>query len=169
MDEENSFANQLEGRSSANFWVPGLKVHSKICYVERIEAKNKKRRYGFISTGNFNESTAKVYTDYTLFTANQKILKEVNKVFNFLQVNYKLKTYKHPIVSPHYTSATLSRLIQNKIDNKKAGKPAGIRLKLNSISSYKMVDKLYAPWGKFRFKRLFGDLLYHPQVPALRE
>ena len=173
-DEENniSFANQLEAAGvQLIFGVPGLKVHSKICYVERIEAKNKKRRYGFISTGNFNESTAKVYTDYTLFTANQKILKEVNKVFNFLQVNYKLKTYKHLIVSPHYTSATLSRLIQNEIDNKKAGKPAGIRLKLNSISSYKMVDKLYAASGAGVPIQMIvrGICCIIPQVPGLSE
>ena len=61
------------------------------------------KRYGFISTGNFNESTAKIYTDYTLFTANQKILKDVNKVFNFFEVNYKIYRYKHIITSPHYT------------------------------------------------------------------
>ena len=101
------------------------------------------RRYGFISTGNFNEATAKIYTDYTLFTYNQKILKEVNKVFNFLEVNYKIKKYKHLIVSPHYTFSTISRLIDQEITNKKEGRPAGIKMKLNNMTSYKMVDKLY--------------------------
>src|SRR5690606_21804729 len=83
------------------FGVPGLKVHSKMCVIEREEGK-KIKRYGFISTGNFNESTAKVYTDYTLFTANQKILKEVDKIFTFFEANYKINRYKHLIVSPHY-------------------------------------------------------------------
>ena len=61
------------------FGVTGLKVHCKACVIER-QGKKKVKRIGFISTGNFNESTAKIYTDYTLFTADQKILKEVNKV-----------------------------------------------------------------------------------------
>ena len=105
--------------------------------------RGKKRRYGFISTGNFNEDTAKVYTDYTLFTSNQKILKEVNKVFNFLQVHYKLKTYKHLIVSPHYTNNVLVKMINKEIENKNAGLPSGIRLKLNAITNFSIIEKLY--------------------------
>ncbi|WP_290699280.1 polyphosphate kinase 1 [Lacinutrix sp.] len=124
------------------FGVQGLKVHCKMCLIEREENK-KIVRYGFISTGNFNESTAKIYTDYTLFTANQKILKDVNKVFNFFSVNYKVYRYKHIITSPHYTKNAFFSLIDNEINNKKEGKPAYIRLKMNSISSYKMIDKLY--------------------------
>ena len=54
---------------------------------------NIKKRYGFISTGNFNEDTASLYIDYTLFTSNQKILKEVNRIFNFLQVHYSIGIY----------------------------------------------------------------------------
>ena len=105
-DEENNinFAEQLEAAGvQLIFGIPGLKVHSKICVIER-EHNKKNRRFGFVSTGNFNESTAKIYTDYTLFTANQKILIEVNKVFNFLEVSYKLKKYEHQIVSPHYSA-----------------------------------------------------------------
>ncbi|NDE29382.1 MAG: polyphosphate kinase 1 [Flavobacteriia bacterium] len=124
------------------FGIPGLKVHSKICVVEKIN-KGKKKRYGFISTGNFNEDTAKVYTDYTLMTSDSRILKEVNKVFNFLQVHYKLKKYKHLIVSPHYTNNVLFKLINTEIENKKAGLPSGIRLKLNAITNFQMIDKLY--------------------------
>ena len=124
------------------FGVPGLKVHTKICVIERSEGK-KLKRYGFISTGNFNESTARIYTDYTLFTSHQKILKDVLKVFNFLEVNYKIKKYKHLIVSPHYTFSALIRLIDNEIENKKAGKTARIRLKLNNITNYKIINKLY--------------------------
>jgi len=80
------------------FGVPGLKVHCKTCLIERVEG-NKIKRYGFISTGNFNESTANVYTDYTLFTTNSGILKDLNKVFNFFEINYKVNRYKHLIVS----------------------------------------------------------------------
>ena len=124
------------------FGIPGLKVHSKICVIER-EENSKVKRYGFISTGNFNELTAKVYTDYTLFSADQRIMKEVNKVFNFIEVSYKLKKYKHLIVSPHYTFNAINRLIDNEIFLHNQGKKTGIKLKLNNITDYKMIDKLY--------------------------
>ena len=124
------------------FGVKGLKVHSKMCVIEREEG-DKIKRYGFISTGNFNESTAKVYTDFTLFTSHQKILKDLTKVFSFFKVNYKIYRYKHIITSPHYSKNAFYKLIDQEIENKKLGKPAYIRLKMNSISSYKMIDKLY--------------------------
>ena len=144
-DEESNirYAEQLKAEGvKLIFGVRGLKVHSKICVIEREEGKGIKR-YGFISTGNFNESTAKVYTDYTLFTANQDILKEVNKVFNFFETNYNIQKYKHLIVSPHYTKKILKQLIEEEIKNAKAGKEAYIKLKMNNITSYKMIDKLY--------------------------
>ncbi|WP_026450046.1 polyphosphate kinase 1 [Aequorivita capsosiphonis] len=124
------------------FGVKGLKVHCKTCLIERLE-NGKLVRYGILSTGNFNESTARLYTDYTLFTADQRICKEINKVFDFFEVNYQVKKYRHLIVSPHYTRNALYHLIDNEIKNKKAGLPSGIKLKLNSLSDYKMVDKLY--------------------------
>lgn len=124
------------------FGVKGLKVHCKVCVIERLE-NQKMVRYGIISTGNFNESTARLYTDYTLFTADQKICKEIKKVFEFFEVNYQVRKYNHLIVSPHYTRKALYHLIDTEIKNKKAGLPSGIQLKLNSLSDYKMIDKLY--------------------------
>ncbi len=124
------------------FGVRGLKVHSKICVVERLENK-KVKRYGFISSGNFNESTAKIYTDVTLFTSHSQIMKEVDKLFEFLQVNYRVYKYKHLLVSPHYTRKGFSKLIENEILNAKKGLPAYIHLKMNSLSDKKMIDKLY--------------------------
>src|SRR6056300_1392448 len=144
-DETNNitYAEQMQAAGvELIFGIPGLKVHSKICVIEKM-TRGKKRRYGFISTGNFNEDTAKVYTDYTLFTSDQKILKEVNKVFNFLQVHYKLKKYKHLIVSPHYTNNALVKMINKEIENHKAGLPSGIRLKLNAITNFSIIEKLY--------------------------
>ena len=142
-DEESNirYAEQLKAEGVKLIF--GVrKVHSKICVIERKEGKELKR-YGFISTGNFNESTAKIYTDYTLFTANQEILKEVNKVFNFFDTNYNVQKFKHLIVSPHYTKKQLKHLIDEEIKNAKAGKEAYIKLKMNNITSYKMIDKLY--------------------------
>src|SRR5690606_21599284 len=90
-----------------------------------------------------NESTAKLYTDYTLFTAHQPILKDVNKVFDFFDTSYKRIKYKHLIVSPHYTRSGFERLINVEIANAKEGKPAYIKIKMNSFTSYKRVGKLY--------------------------
>jgi len=137
------YAEQME-RDGVNllFGVRGLKVHSKMCIIER-EEQDRIKRYGFISTGNFNESTAKIYTDFTLFTADQKLLKDINKVFDFFETNYLILRYKYIITSPHYTKSKLFSLIDKEIENARLGKPAYIKIKLNSISSYVMVDKLY--------------------------
>ena len=137
------YAEQLQAEGvKLIFGVPGLKVHSKICVIEREESEGLKR-YGFISTGNFNESTARIYTDYTLFTANESILKELNKIFNFFETTYKIKTYKHLIVSPHYTRSRFKKLIYREISNAREGKEAYIKIKMNSFTSYDMVDLLY--------------------------
>ncbi|WP_142786213.1 polyphosphate kinase 1 [Changchengzhania lutea] len=137
------YAQQMEDEGvNLIFGVQGLKVHSKMCVIER-EEEGKNKRYGFISTGNFNESTAKIYTDHTLFTSNQSILKDVNKIFRFFNVNYKIYRYKHLITSPHYTENALSKLIDTEIEHAKNGIGGSIRLKMNSISSYPMIDKLY--------------------------
>ena len=144
-DETNNiiYAEQMQAAGvELIFGIPGLKVHSKICIIEKKTDGNK-RRYGFISTGNFNEDTAKFYTDYTLFTSEEKILKEVNKVFNFLQVHYKRKNFKHLIVSPHHTHNALVKMINKEIENHKSGLSSGIRLKLNAITNFSIIDKLY--------------------------
>ena len=137
------YAQQMEDEGiNLVFGVKGLKVHSKMCIIEREEAK-KLKRYGFISTGNFNESTAKIYTDYTLFTSDQRILKDVIKIFSFFESNYKIFRYKHLITSPHHTRKSIFKLIDAEIQNVKNGNEGLIRLKMNSVSSYNMVDKLY--------------------------
>ncbi|WP_100611667.1 polyphosphate kinase 1 [Confluentibacter lentus] len=144
-DEEANinYAQQMQdGGVNLIFGVQGLKVHSKMCVIEREENK-KIMRYGFISTGNFNESTAKIYTDYTLFTSNQNILKDITKVFMFFDTNYKIYRYKHIITSPHYTKKAIFKLIDEQIILAKAGMGGYIRLKMNSITSYLVVDKLY--------------------------
>ena len=145
-DEESniSYANRFkEAGIRLVFGIRGLKVHSKICVVTR-ETENKTVEYfGFISTGNFNESTARIYTDHTLFTTHKGILLETHKVFDFLETTYRMRKYKHLIVSPHYTESTFTRLIQQEISNAKTGKEAYIRIKMNSFTSYKMIDKLY--------------------------
>ena len=138
-----SYAEQMKTEGiELIFGIKGLKVHSKICVIERQE-KDKIKRYGFVSTGNFNESTAKVYTDVTLFTSHQQILKDINKIFDFFDVNYRIHRYKHLIVSPHYTRSKFVKLIDREITHALAGRKTYIKLKMNSLSDFEMIDKLY--------------------------
>jgi polyphosphate kinase len=138
-----SYAEQMQTEGiNLIFGIKGLKVHSKICIIERNE-KEKIKRYGFISTGNFNEVTAKIYTDVTLFTSHQKILKDISKIFEFFDINYRLYRYKHLIVSPHYTRIRLLKLIDREIIHATAGRKTEIKLKMNSLSDFVMIDKLY--------------------------
>ena len=138
-----SYAEQMQTEGiELIFGIKGLKVHSKICVIDRIE-QGKLVRYGLISTGNFNESTAKVYTDVTLFTSHQQILKDITKIFEFFDVNYRIHRYKHLIVSPHYTRSRFYKLIDREIIHARLGKKAYIKLKMNSLSDYAMIDKLY--------------------------
>ncbi len=144
-DEANNidYAEQMQTEGiNLIFGIKGLKVHCKICVIERIE-DNKTKRYGLVSTGNFNESTAKIYTDVTLFTYNQQILKDISKIFDFFDVNYRTYRYKHLIVSPHYTRHRFYKLIDREITNAQLGKSAYIKLKMNSLSDYEIIDKLY--------------------------
>ena len=138
-----SYAEQMQQEGiELIFGIKGLKVHSKICVIDRIE-DGKINRYGIISTGNFNESTAKIYTDVTLLTSHQQILKDVAKVFDFFDVNYRVHRYKHLIVSPHYSRSKFYKLIDKEILNATLGRPAYIKLKMNSLSDFSMIDKLY--------------------------
>ena len=138
-----SYAEQMQTEGiDLIFGIKGLKVHSKICVIERFE-EGKARRYGFISTGNFNESTAKIYTDVTLFTCHQGILKDISKIFEFFDINYRVHRYKHLIVSPHYTRTKFIKLIDREILHALAGRKTHIKLKMNSLSDFKMIDKLY--------------------------
>ncbi|GAA3747045.1 polyphosphate kinase 1 [Flavobacterium ginsengisoli] len=138
-----SYAEQMQMEGiELIFGMKGLKVHSKICVIERLE-EGKNRRYGFISTGNFNESTAKIYTDVTLLTCHQGILKDTSKIFEFFDINYRVHRYKHLIVSPHYTRTKFIKLIDREILHALAGRKTHIKLKMNSLSDFKMIDKLY--------------------------
>ena len=124
------------------FGIPTLKVHAKVCVVEKL-INNKILKYGFISTGNFNESTAKIYTDFTIFTSNQSLLDEISNVFEFFSFNYKKFKYEKLIISPYNTKKFFKSLINNEIKNAKRGKDAFIKIKLNNITNYEMVEELY--------------------------
>ncbi len=124
------------------FGIPGLKVHAKICLITR-EKNGKAQRYACIGSGNFNEQNAKVYTDHLLFTSDTKITNEVNKVFGFLEKNYKRPNYYHLIVAPIYSRNRISRLIINETQNALNGKKAFIYFKLNNIVDKEISNLLY--------------------------
>ncbi|MCD4665327.1 MAG: polyphosphate kinase 1 [Bacteroidales bacterium] len=122
--------------------IPGFKVHSKLICVKRREDDNDVF-YANISTGNFNESTAKVYADDSLLTANQDIASEVNKVFQLFETRYTPPEFKTLIVSPFHMRNFFTRALDKEIKNALEGKDAWAIFKLNSLVDKKMVRKLY--------------------------
>ena len=122
--------------------VEGLKVHAKLCLITSKEGR-RDVDYALIGTGNYNEVTARIYTDHVLLTADQRITKEAKKVFEFLQNPYKNYNYRHLIVSPFNTRKLFSKLIRREIKNAKEGRPAYIDAKFNSLVDDKMIEKLY--------------------------
>ena len=121
---------------------PGIKVHSKILYIER-EIKNKTKRYAYIGTGNFNENTAKLYTDFGLMTNNSKITKELNRVFLVLEGVLIVPKAKKLLISPFTSRHKFSSLVENEIALAHAGKEALIVLKMNSLEDKNMIQLLY--------------------------
>jgi polyphosphate kinase len=121
---------------------PGIKVHSKILCIERIENEIPVY-YGYIGTGNFNAKTAKIYTDFCLMTKREKITSELAQVFQVLEREIIIPKTKKLLISPFTTRSTFLELIDQEIKNAKAGKEAYIILKLNSLQDRRMIEALY--------------------------
>ncbi len=121
--------------------LPGYKVHAKLMLIRRKE-DGQNIYYAHISTGNFNESTANVYADNGLFTANQEIAKEVNMLFHLLESPYTPPKFKHFLVAPYYMRKDIIRLLNTEIKNARAGREAWAIIKLNSLVDKKLVRKL---------------------------
>jgi len=124
------------------YGVPGLKVHAKLCLITRSKGEET-QRFAAVGTGNFNEDTARIYTDHLLLTANKKITYEVFKTFSFFNVNYRKDNYYHLVLSPFFLRNKMTQLIDNEIKNAKAGKKAYIDIKLNNISDQEIINHLY--------------------------
>lgn len=125
-----------------NYGITGYKVHSKICLVTRIE-KGKEVHYANLATGNFNEKTAKIYCDHSLFTSNTAITKELKRLFTAIDEKKLSKGYKHLIVSPFETRTKLFSLIDEEIKAAQSGEDAYIILKMNSLADEAVILKLY--------------------------
>ena len=125
---------------------PNLKIHAKLCVIKK-RVNDRNTYYGFVSTGNLNEKTAMVYADHCLLTSNQKIMADANRVFNYLEQpkggEHFLKACKMIIPSPFMLRKQLHKLINVEIKNAKQKKPAGIILKINSLSDEDLIDRLY--------------------------
>ncbi|MDI9358394.1 MAG: polyphosphate kinase 1 [Phycisphaerales bacterium] len=123
-----------------------LKVHAKICLVKR-KVNNQEQQYGFISTGNLNEKTALVYSDFCLFTAHKIIMEDLHLVFAALEdwKNAKniLKDCRLLITSPFQMRIKLKKYIEKEIDAVRQHLPAGIALKLNALSDIDLIKKLF--------------------------
>ena len=124
------------------FGIPGLKVHSKLILIERKEG-GYARFYSHIGTGNFNENTARVYTDFSLITYDQTIGKDVFNVFDFLQYNYRRHDFRVLLVSPYSSRPGLLALIDREIANVQAGYTGSMTLKCNNLVDKELVTKLY--------------------------
>ncbi|PNK65041.1 MULTISPECIES: polyphosphate kinase 1 [Pantoea] len=148
-DEEAniSWAKRLtEAGVHVIFSAPGLKIHAKLFLISRREG-DEVVRYAHIGTGNFNEKTARLYTDYSLLTADARITNEVRRVFNFIENPYRPVSFEHLMVSPQNSRQMLYQLVDAEIANAQQGRPCGITLKINNLVDNGLVDRLYAASG----------------------
>jgi len=127
---------------NVNYGLPEYKVHSKICLVTRKE-KGKMQLYANLSTGNYNEKTAQLYCDHSLFTTNPAITSELRKFFRGLQKKVFYRDYKYLIVSPLESREKIIKLIDREIKNAQDNKVAYMILKMNSLSDEDIISKLY--------------------------
>ncbi|MEN2271034.1 polyphosphate kinase 1 [Vibrio diabolicus] len=124
------------------FGAPGLKIHSKLLMISRREGEEI-IRYAHIGTGNFHEKTARIYTDFSLLTADQEITNEVRNVFGYIENPYRPVKFNHLMVSPRNSRTQIYRLIDNEIANAKLGKKAALTIKVNNLVDKGIVNKLY--------------------------
>jgi polyphosphate kinase len=143
-EEANIYWSRKLEEVGANiyFGIPRLKVHAKLLCITRKEDK-KLVLYSCISTGNFHEGNAGVYSDLTLFTADKRITTEVKKVFDFFANTHKNQFYRHLIASPLYMRKRLYKLIDNEIKFARAGEKAKITIKINALVDKEIIYKLY--------------------------
>ncbi|MCI2166035.1 MAG: polyphosphate kinase 1, partial [Ewingella americana] len=152
------------------FSAPGLKIHAKLFLISRREG-DEIVRYAHIGTGNFNEKTARLYTDYSLLTADSRITNEVRRVFNFIENPYRPVTFEHLMVSPQNSRDMLYKLIDQEIANVQAGGNGGITLKINNLVDKGLIDRLYAASNVGVKIRLLirGMCSLVPQLPGVSE
>nr|WP_320119131.1 polyphosphate kinase 1 [uncultured Marinifilum sp.] len=142
-DEETNLRSAREMRKAGVkiiYSIPGLKVHAKIALIKR---KGDKKDYAFLSTGNFNEKTAKIYADHGFFTADQEIIHDLTQLFDYLENKTPGYTFKKLLIGHFNLKSELIRLIDREIENVKSGNKGHIILKMNGMQEREMIQKLY--------------------------
>jgi len=124
------------------FGIDGLKIHSKLCQITRRE-KGGDIHYSCVGTGNFNEESARVFSDVMLMTTHPGISDEVSQVFNFFSRNYEIGTYNYLLPSPFKLRENLTQMIRREANAALAGLPAYIHLKLNNLVDQQLIHELY--------------------------
>ena len=126
--------------------IPNMKVHAKLCVI-RKRLEDKIVQYGFVSTGNLNEDTAKVYADHCLLTSNRDIMSDANRIFNYIEHhktgNHFLKACKTLIPSPGISRTEIIKMIHAEVKTALRGNPARITAKMNSLSDEEIIYELY--------------------------
>lgn len=147
-DEENnmSTAERMEQAGIRIIYsIPGLKVHAKVAVIIRKDPEdgNKRRDFAYLSTGNFNEKTARVYSDMALLTCNDEIITDINKVFAVLEGKMAEPTFRHLLVARFNMVSELIRMIHREIEHVKLGRKGRIVLKMNGLHDQNMINELY--------------------------
>ena len=140
-DEESNIhwsAKMRDAGIEVIYGVEGLKVHGKLTHIKTTSGS-----YAVIGTGNFHEGNARSYTDVLLFTARPELVREVEKVFDFIASPFIPIKFRELLVAPNHMRGMLSRLIRTEIANARKGLPAYIRMKINHITDEDMIDLLY--------------------------
>ena len=172
-DEENNieWARRLESEGvHVIYGMRGLKTHSKVSLIVRSE-NNELRRYVHIATGNYNQTTSKIYTDLGLLTANAEIGEDVTDLFNFL-TGYSLQTdYRQLLIAPINLREQMLDLINRETKNKLGGKEARIIVKINSLTDEEIVTALYrASQAGVQIDLIVrGICVLRPQIEGLSE
>jgi polyphosphate kinase len=144
-DERNNiqWARRLESHGvHVVYGFANLKTHGKLCLIVRKEAGGI-QRYVHTGTGNYNPTTAKVYTDLGLFTANAEIVSDVSEIFNYLTGYSNQKEYRNLLVAPVQLRAKLCELIMREAEHARSGQPARIIIKVNAVTDDQMIRVLY--------------------------
>jgi len=172
-DEESNLAcaERLERAGVRTFYsLPGLKVHAKLLMIVRREA-GKKARYAWLGTGNFNEKTARLYSDLALLTIDPRLTGEVRRVFDFLVGTTREPEFEHLLVAPFHLRKQFYRLIDQEINAAAAGEPAGMILKMNSLEDRRIIARLYdASRAGVNIRMIIrGICCLIPQIPEQSE
>ncbi|MCD7851279.1 MAG: RNA degradosome polyphosphate kinase [Parabacteroides sp.] len=147
-DEENnmSTAERMEQAGIRIIYsIPGLKVHAKVAVILRKDTDDgiKRRDFAYLSTGNFNEKTARIYSDMALLTSDAEMIKDINKVFAVLEGKLHEPTFRHLLVARFNMVPELTRMIHREIEHVKAGRKGRIVLKMNGLHDQHMINELY--------------------------